>query len=1448
MSETTVASLELRVDAKGVEAGIDALERLAKVARQVEGVIDRLSDDVRKAANGLGAIARSVDQAGKQFGELDREVVKLAKNLDRSAEGVREAAKRYEELSGAAARAGEAQQAANGKAGKSADALGRNMLGLAEQVFKFGKTVSEGGNPIDALVASGPEVVGMLNEVVMSGASVGEAFGAMGVAALEALGPVGLAVGAVVGVFAIGAQQMNKDNAGLIDSLGLTADQLEHVKNKSITTGDVAMGTFRAAGEAITTAFGPQLDWLMGAIGDVYQGIVDFVVKFVKVQIGAWIAAYKVITGVWGLLPAAISDIVVSTANAAVGFIQEMINKVIEMVNGLLEKANGLAKLVHLDLSIPLLPKVQMQGFDNANKGAARKAGQTIAQWVAEGMAEGDAAVEGMFSSIEKATKEEWRKRVLKEAGDAKRERAPAGKGGGASKRDEPDDIDKFGIETIKRTEALENQTRAAQIANDVMTKQNLTRAEANRQAEIELALAPLAAAAEAAQGERKKFLTARLDEQRQAYEALHQERLRGDLLDANDTTRRHIAELEEERKLVGLTARDREVAMARWRAEQELIAKHYDPKTATEAERKAAEDFVALKAREAEATADVRDAQAGVNKEYERSHELLKDVDSQARDLAKILEDAFDGVSKDLQRFVKGLGGVLTALTSMSVKLDEVDKKYADAKREAGDNRSAKYAAELEHLGGALGAHAKAYGDMAASAQGFFEEGSDGYKAMQIAMIAFRTVEALTTIQSMAMKTAEGQAFIAVEAAKGEQAGMTAYANTLASMPFPYSLVAGAAVLAALAAVGVTLRGGATATTPGWKKNQEQQGVGSVLGDAKAKSDSIAHSLEIVAANTNKDLEYSNAMLKALRSIDNAIGAVAASIARQLSTSATFDKSALGLGSTVKGPGLGTGLVATALLGPLGGLATLLLPGLFSTTVTRKLLDEGLTFASQRLSDIVQNGLQAQSYQTVQTETKKKFLGIAYSDTSSTRTRKTDLSAELERELTGIVTSLKGGIVEAAGVIGFEGAGAVLDAFTVNLGKVSFKDMTGEEIEKQLNAIFSKLGDDMAVAAMPFLKDLQKVGEGAFETLMRVARQYQVIDVTLSSIGKTFGAVGVSSLAARERLVDLFGSLDEFAEQTGFYAENFLSEAERLAPIQNAVAAELARLGLSGLHTRDEFKALVQGLDLSTEAGSTLFAALMALAPAFAKITEESEAMKSAKDALSQAYEKESDALNGTVEKMRDLAQGLHDYGLTLYTGPTAALSPEAQYRAAQAEFERVRGLAGQGDEEALGQLQSVSEAYLEASRDYYASSQGYFDDLAAVRDAVTAAEALATHDADVAQEQLDALKQMVGQFIDLNDHVLTVAEALAALTALMSGQNAPPAAPPAPASTAPPASPPANDNSQAVIDQLQTLNDQLAASMTQQGAIALATIDELRSQKELLERQLREIRAASA
>jgi tape measure domain-containing protein len=475
-------------------------------------------------------------------------------------------------------------------------------------------------------------------------------------------------------------------------------------------------------------------------------------------------------------------------------------------------------------------------------------------------------------------------------------------------------------------------------------------------------------------------------------------------------------------------------------------------------------------------------------------------------------------------------------------------------------------------------------YGNLAASAKGFFKEKSTGYKLMQAAETAFRAFEFAMSLKAIAMKGAEATATVAAagtETAANTASGASKIFSQLGMWAFPVV----AAMIAVMASLGG--RGGSVSqpSIPSAEDMQAQQGAGSVLGDATAKSDSINRALEIMSANSNTDLEYSNQMLLSLRSIQNNMANLSNNVAKQISVSGgMFDTSGQRLGKT----------------GSSGVF------GMFASSTTRELQDLGINIVSSSIAEIIAGGISGNTYQVVEQVKKKSgFFGIGGGTKTTYQTTTGSIDQDVQNSITGVITSLRQGLIDGAAVIGLDGAQAILDSFQVSIGKISLSGLTGQEIEEQLNAIFSKVGDQMAGALLPALTSMQQIGEGLFETFARVAREYQVVDVALRSIGKEFGAVGVASIEARSALVQMFDSLDQFVEQTNYFRDNFLTEAEQIAPVAKAVADELQRLGLASIATIEQFKNTVLGLDLTSTAGQETYAALLQLAPAFKKVAD---------------------------------------------------------------------------------------------------------------------------------------------------------------------------------------------------------------------------------------------------
>ena len=166
-------------------------------------------------------------------------------------------------------------------------------------------------------------------------------------------------------------------------------------------------------------------------------------------------------------------------------------------------------------------------------------------------------------------------------------------------------------------------------------------------------------------------------------------------------------------------------------------------------------------------------------------------------------------------------------------------------------------------------------------------------------------------------------------------------------------------------------------------------------------------------------------------------------------------------------------------------------------------------------------------------------------------------------------------------------------------------RGLKGKELEEAVTQVFSAEMDRITGLALAIVKPYQKMGEGLLETAIRVADTSRVINLELQSIGTSFGAVGVGSIKARMGLVDLMGGLEAFKSKTDFFKDNFLTNAEKLAPVAKAVSAEMARIGQSSVTTVEAFKALVLQQDLSTTSGQEMYVSLMNVAPAFKQVSD---------------------------------------------------------------------------------------------------------------------------------------------------------------------------------------------------------------------------------------------------
>lgn len=814
-----------------------------------------------------------------------------------------------------------------------------------------------------------------------------------------------------------------------------------------------------------------------------------------------------------------------------------------------------------------------------------------------------------------------------------------------------------------------------------------------------------------------------------------------------------------------------------------------------------------------------------------------------QAKDLLEILvqvdeatKSAADGMAASFGRVGSAIGGLTTALSGYARTQQAITAQLAAVKDDKRNSPEKVAQAEIFAAKASAQARIKSYGDMAGAAKGFFKENSTGYKVMEGAEKAFRAVEMAMAIQTMLTKsglltaftglfvaskatqsTAEvGATGISVAAAGAEASawGVTAVVKAIASMPFPANLAAGAATLAAVVAIGAKMMGGVSGGSASVsEQRQKTQGTGSVFGASDSKSNSIARSLELAASNSSIELNYTAGMLNALRNIESALSGLGNLLVRGSGlTGAMQADTKSSLVNFVEGAG--SALTLTKVLdsftnGFFSKMSGKITNAVFGGNVTT--LDTGITASRGSLGSMLAGGISTSQY----TDTKKDG---GWFGSDKYRTALTGLGAEADSQFTKVISNMAEAVKIAGGLLGQSGDAfnRRMNSFIVDIGKISLKGLSGEQIQKELEAVFSKLGDDMARFAVGGLAQFQQVGEGYLETLVRISTNYANLDATLQSIGMTFGATGISSIAARENLIALVGGIDELASYANSFATNYLTEAERLAPVQKYVAEQMSAMGMASIDTRDEFKALVLGLDLTSDAGQKQYAALMQLEGAFAKVhaatkdltkseqaiaderadlqkrfdqlTKTSAQLRAmeraeidatnrplydhiiAREDLVEAYDRESSAMKALADNMKSAQASTLAYKDSLALGNLSTLTPLQKAAEAQRQYDAslAKVKANPNDAAAYAASQAAANAFLTASQVVNASGDAQVAAVSRVQADMALLASLAGNQMTEAQQQLSVMDKQYGQLVTLNQTVLSFKDALVNVLAI--------------------------------------------------------------------------------
>jgi hypothetical protein len=229
---------------------------------------------------------------------------------------------------------------------------------LIFQLNDIGVSLASGMNPLMVLIQQGSQIA-----TIYSGeqGGIGRAFSEtakMAGGLVTKLWPVAAVLGIAAGLTA-----------------GLT-HEINELGGAQVSFGDTALAMWELFAEGIYRFAEPAVSAIGGWIHDAWETSAPVLKDFGNYIVGGFDLAYRNVKTIWAMLPAALGDVTVSTANAVIAAIEDMINKSrMGMISFLMQAqtalgpfggaaASGAAALAQGPVSFGRL--------DNPNEGAAK--------------------------------------------------------------------------------------------------------------------------------------------------------------------------------------------------------------------------------------------------------------------------------------------------------------------------------------------------------------------------------------------------------------------------------------------------------------------------------------------------------------------------------------------------------------------------------------------------------------------------------------------------------------------------------------------------------------------------------------------------------------------------------------------------------------------------------------------------------------------------------------------------------------------------------------------------------------------------------------------------------------------------------------------------------------------------------------------------------------------
>lgn len=407
-----------------------------------------------------------------------------------------------------------------------------------------------------------------------------------------------------------------------------------------------------------------------------------------------------------------------------------------------------------------------------------------------------------------------------------------------------------------------------------------------------------------------------------------------------------------------------------------------------------------------------------------------------------------------------------------------------------------------------------------------------------------------------------------------------------------------------------------------------------------------------------------------------------------------------------------------------------------------------GIQFGGSSVGGLLAGGgMNARQFAEITTTTKG---GWFHGDSTSVEMRYQALDAQVSDMLDMVFRDTGKTLVELAKGLGTDTQAALEYVFAG--AKINLQGKTTEEINKAISEFISNTADNAVEALFgEMLRGYQQLNEGLLETAVRLLRDKTVILETLEMTNQAFVGTTAEAIAFSEAIINIAGDLDTLTKAASTYFDKFFTDAEKQARLQGQLTDALSAMGMALPTARDGYRALVEGLDLTTDAGKQAYVTLLNLAEGADKFySAQEDALKTAQDkylAAQKAYlDEQVQIWDAQLKAQQTLVNGLKSrvesvtgWIAGIKTSTTAAVGSAQAWQAEYARQKEMASGAGASDAAVSGFL-GYAKTYLDFQKKF--AGGNYLDTYNSVLADVKSIGDLAAGQIPAAEQQLTAIQ----------------------------------------------------------------------------------------------------------